>query len=299
MPAGQAMLVAAGGALAAYAVSRSESSSAASELDAVGYTSVTMPADPVDSAAEPAARRSMRVPCGAPRVAYADIKMDGAVGASFLMEWASQTRSLGAKFGTDSFLGLATGRPKLTADCCVAWIDEWLRVWWGLRDKEPARWPVFLSFAQEMSVHDRTEVPQTNGAYFNFGSYVTWSPVGYAWRELVRLRNLALWARGGNEFDFGGANASHVASALKTFAFTLDAHARTVQRNAGEEALEVVKDAAKGAAGGVVWVLREVLGPTAAAAAEAAAEAAIALLGPFVPYVVIGGVLYLVVRSST
>lgn len=291
MGAGRAIAIAGGGALAAYALHRA--SQPAGAPDDGGYTAVTDQDRPVQDHAqetERVARRGLRVPCGAPRVAYADLRMDGAVGATFEVEWASQTRSLAKKYGSLSWVGFETGRPAVTAECALAWIDMWLDAWWRARSREPIRYTVG---AANLSLKDAYTVPEGGGGIAgNLLGEEGWSSLGRAWRELVKVRNLAVWlARDSKSASEPGKpflHAARAAEALRVFAVELDkSAARELSGHAVDEALDAAKSVGRGLAGGVAWVVGEVLGPIAGA-----------VVSTVLPYVAIGGVLYIVVRKQ-
>lgn len=288
MSAQRAMLVAGGGALAAYAIARSSASESGAGW---GYATPT-PAKPSLSKAADAARRSMRVPCGAPRGTFAGIALDGKAGATFSAEWASEVRSLVAKHGELAWLGIGTGRPELTADCVVAWIDVWLEAWWRARSAgsgEVARFAVWVGFdaAGEALVTDRTVVPELTLTQ-RIGKAPR-SRLGRAWAELVAVRNVALWESG----DQVSRVSRRASDALLEFSSAMDAAAASdVSGNALEEAGELAAGAARGALGAVSWVAEEVLGPLLGAAGAA-------VIGAVAPYLVVGGVLYIVVRRAT
>lgn len=289
MAVSRAMLVAGGGAVAAYALARASTPKGAPSDG--GYTAPP-PAPPSVSKAGDTARRAMRVPCGAPRVAYGDLALDGQAGATFAAEWASECRSLVARFGELTWLSIGTGRPELAADCVVAWIDVWLAAWWRARTAGGDGWARFRVWAGtdlngEALVTDPQVIPELTLTE-KLGEAGR-SRLGRAWVELVAVRNLALWESG----DRTSRYCRRAADGLKEFAAALDqAAAADVSGTALEEAGELVKGAAKGAAGALVWVAEEVLAPVIGAAGAA-------VLGTLLPYVVVGGVLYIVVRRAT
>lgn len=274
------MLVAGGAALAAYAIRRSTAPADAPRDG--GYTAVGQAPKSLSPVADTARKLiGVPMPCGVKRVAYADLSP----GDSFAAAWASEARSLAAKFGALTLFGLSTGRPKLTADCCVAWIDEWLAAWWHARTGEPIRFRVWagMNFTGEAIVTDRTEVPELT-VVERIGEFPR-SRLGRAWVELVKVRNLALWASGDETF----AHCGRVSDGLKEFALALDAAAGAeLSGNVLEEAADLARGAAKGAAGAVAWVAAEILGPIAGAVASTV-----------LPFLVVGGVVYLVVQKAT
>lgn len=289
MAAGRAIAVAGGAALAAYALHRSMLPEGAP--DDGGYTSVGDRGGVQDHArdTERAARRRLRVPCGAARVAYSDLPMDGSVGATFAAEWACEARSLVAKYGSLTWLSIETGRPAITAECALAWIDLWLEAWWQARSEEPIRYTIG---ADNFELDDPYTLPEAKSVTSSILGEGGISSLGQAWRELVAARNLAVWfARDTKSADEPGRaflHAARVADNLKAFAEALDKCAtRELSGSAADEALGLAKGAARGLGSGVAWVVAEVLGPVAGAVAMTV-----------LPYVAIGGAIYLVVRSK-
>lgn len=240
------------------------------------------------------------MPCGVAR--------PGGPQADFLREFFHQRTLLTVQFGDLGIAGL-TARPNISARCAESWIAAWLDAWQAARAERAGAWRIAKypitggalagsAVAQKDPTDWRDPYSELVGpaAAGEFTSSTALSDLGKAWKRLIELHNRAQW--GGDARPWLGAR--EVCEALQQFARELDDVGFTHGDAEAEAFDQLTKDlhpvrfvekAADFALAPVEAVLGGLVGPGLALLLST-------VVGAVLPYVVVGGAIYLVIRKQ-